>query len=170
MSPARPPEGARTAARRAKVPVSVRAALSALALALPLAVGAAGAPPSSDLPDLSAVRERLYRGQFAQAVAQLRELARTVQHAEVYNLLGYSLRELKQYDEAAHWYREALLYDPEHRPTLEYQGELFLALGDVAGARRNLRYLELLCGRECAEYRLLRKAVVDAGHAVGDRR
>jgi hypothetical protein len=51
-----------------------------------------------------------------------------------------------------------------------HQGELFLALGDVAGARRNLRYLELLCGRECAQYRLLRKAVVDAGHAVEGER
>ncbi|WP_288253176.1 tetratricopeptide repeat protein [uncultured Hydrogenophaga sp.] len=150
--------------------MSVHSLAIAWCLALPLAVGAAGAPPSSDLPDLSGVRERIYRGQFAQAVTQLRELARTVRHAEVYNLLGYSLRELKRYGEAAHWYREALLYDPEHRPTLEYQGELFLALGDVAGARRNLRYLELLCGRECAEYRLLRKAVVDAGHAVGDPR
>ncbi len=143
----------------------MRGALLALVLALPLAAGAAGAPPSSDLPDLSEVRERLYRGQFAQAVAGLRELARTVRHAEVYNLLGYGLRELGQYGEAAHWYREALLYDPEHRPTLEYQGELFLALGDVAGARRNLRYLELLCGRDCAEYRLLKTALGAAGHA-----
>jgi hypothetical protein len=65
---------------------------------------------------------------------------------------------------ARRWYREALLYDPEHRPALEYQGERFMALGDVVGARQNLRYLELLCtAKPCAEYALLKKALDKAG-------
>lgn len=137
--------------------------LAALAAA-PLALGAAGAPPSSDLPDLSAVRAAVYAGEYEKAVLRLTKLSETVQHAEVYNLLGYSLRQLKRYDEAGRWYREALLYDPGHRPALEYQGELFLALGDVDGARKNLRYLELLCtAKPCAEYELLKKAVDKAG-------
>lgn len=140
-----------------------RAFIAALAAA-PLALGAAGAPPSSDLPDLSAVRALVYAGDYTKAVQRLTALSETVQHAEVYNLLGYSLRQLKRYEEAGRWYREALLYDPEHRPALEYQGELFLALGDVAGARKNLRYLELLCtAKPCAEYELLKKAVDKAG-------
>lgn len=139
---------------------SVRSLALAALSAIPLALGAAGAPPSSDLPDLAAVRAKVYAGEYEQAVVQLTALTQTVQHAEVYNLLGYSLRQLKRYDEAGRWYREALLYDPEHRPALEYQGELFLALGDVAGARRNLRYLELLCtAPPCAEYELLKKAI-----------
>lgn len=145
---------------------SIERCLLAIAAALPLSLGAAGAPPSSDLPDLSAVQARVYAGEYAQAAEQLLELTRTVEHAEVYNLLGYSLRQLKRYDEAARWYREALLYDPEHRPALEYQGELFLALGDVEGARKNLRYLELLCGADCREHELLKKAIADAGHPV----
>jgi len=138
-----------------------RATLLACLLAVaPFAAGAAGAPPSSDLPDLSAVRARIYSGEYAQAAKELNQLAETVQHAEVYNLLGYSLRQLKRYDEAARWYREALVFDPEHRPALEYQGELFIALGDLEAARRNLRYLELLCGAKgCAEYDQLRKAI-----------
>ncbi|MBL0920108.1 MAG: tetratricopeptide repeat protein [Hydrogenophaga sp.] len=147
-----------------------RAAALPWLLAWSLAAGAAGLPPSSDLPDLSAVRARIYAGQYPQAVEQLRALAKTVQHAEVYNLLGYSLRQLRQHDEAAKWYREALAYDPEHRGALEYQGELFLARGDVAGARKNLRYLELLCGLQCREYQLLKKAVLDAGHTLADAR
>jgi len=129
---------------------------------VPLALGAAGAPPSSDLPDLSAVRALVYAGEHNKAVQRLTALSQTVQHAEVYNLLGYSLRQLKRYDEAGRWYSEALLYDPEHRPALEYQGELFLALGDVAGARKNLRYLELLCGTGCREYGLLKAALDQA--------
>lgn len=146
----------------------MRRAFIAALVAAPLALGAAGAPPSSDLPDLSAVRALVYAGDYNKAVQRLTALTETVQHAEVYNLLGYSLRQLKRYDEAGRWYREALLYDPEHRPALEYQGELFLALGDVAGARKNLRYLELLCtAQPCAEYELLKKAIAGsktAGH------
>lgn len=137
-----------------------RGALLALWVSAHLAVGAAGAPPSSDLPDLSAVRARIYSGEYAQAVAELNRLTQTVQHAEVYNLLGYSLRQLRRYDEAARWYREALLFDPEHRPALEYQGELFIAMGDLASARRNLRYLELLCHPGgCAEQEQLGQAI-----------
>lgn len=128
-----------------------------------LSAHAAGAPPSSDLPDLAAVRARIYSGEFARVVNELLALADTVRHAEVYNLLGYSLRQLRRFDEAAHWYREALTYDPEHRPALEYQGELFIAVGDIAGARKNLRYLELLCGTKgCAEYDQLKKALGEA--------
>jgi len=139
--------------------------------AVHLALGAAGAPPSSDLPDLSAVRARVYAGQYQQAVEQLTALSRTVQHAEVYNLLGYSLRQLKRYDEAGRWYNEALLYDPEHRPALEYQGELFLALGNVDAARKNLRYLELLCtAKPCAEYELLNKAIAAASKTANAAR
>ncbi|WP_212745103.1 tetratricopeptide repeat protein [Hydrogenophaga sp. 2FB] len=146
-----------------------RVAVAAMA-AIHLALGAAGAPPSSELPDLSAVRAKVYAGEYAKAVAQLTALTHTVQHAEVYNLLGYSLRQLKRYDEAGRWYREALLYDPEHRPALEYQGELFLALGDVANARKNLRYLELLCTtRPCAEYELLKKAIATSKAASAAR-
>ncbi len=141
------------------------------ALAVPLGLGAAGAPPSSDLPDLSAVRAKVYAGEYTKAVEQLTQLTKTVQHAEVYNLLGYSLRQIKRYDEAGRWYNEALLYDPEHRPALEYQGELFLALGNVEGARKNLRYLELLCSSPpCAEYELLKKAVSKAAPSQASSR
>lgn len=135
-------------------------ALVATLAPIHLGLGAAGAPPSSDLPDLSAVRAKVYAGEYAKALEQLTQLTKTVQHAEVYNLLGYSLRQLKRYEEAGRWYSEALLYDPEHRPALEYQGELFLVQGNLEGARKNLRYLELLCSAPpCAEYELLKKAV-----------
>lgn len=134
---------------------------------IPTLAWAAGAPPSSDLPDLSAERAMVYSAEYDDAVVALKRLSEQVHHAEVYNLLAYSLRQLQRNDEAAHWYREALTYDPVHRPALEYQGELFLALGDVAAARKNLRYLELLCGHEpCEEYRLLKQRFQEAGILV----
>lgn len=148
----------------------LRTAVLVASAAVHLALGAASAPPSSDLPDLSAVRAKVYAGEYAKAVEQLTQLTKTVQHAEVYNLLGYSLRQRKRYDEAGRWYNEALLYDPEHRPALEYQGELFLALGQVDAARKNLRYLELLCtAKPCAEYELLKKAIAASKTASAAR-
>lgn len=141
--------------------------LASCLLALPLALGAAGAPPSDNLPDIAAERALVYSGEFDAAVRRLDELSQTVQHAEIYNLLGYSLRQLQRYDEAARAYQQALLLDPEHRPALEYQGELFIATGNIHGARQNLRYLELLCGGTgCVEYGLLGSALLKAGHPL----
>ncbi|MGQ4273879.1 tetratricopeptide repeat protein [Terrihabitans sp. B22-R8] len=120
-------------------------------------------PPSSDLPDLSAIRARIYSGEYEIAVKDLLEVSETAQHADIYNLLGYSLRHLGRYDEAAKWYKQALYYDPAHRPAIEYQGELFLAIGDFDSARQNVQLLELLCGPAgCRELDILRRALAEA--------
>lgn len=108
-------------------------------------------PPSTDLPDLSAIRAQIYSGEYEDALGALTDLTNTVKHADLYNLLGYSTRKLGRYDEADRWYREALYYDPTHRPALEYQGELFIETGDRAAAEGNLQILTLLCPRGCPE-------------------
>ncbi|WEF25589.1 hypothetical protein [Paracoccus sp. S3-43] len=82
-------------------------------------------PPSDDLPDLSAIRARIYSGEY----------------------------------DAGRWYREALFYDPAHRPALEYQGELFLTLGDLESARANLEMLTLFCPQGCQERDTLAAAI-----------
>ena len=126
---------------------------------------AVAAAPSDDLPDLADVKALIYSGAHDQAVARLEALSREVQHAEVYNLLGYSLRQLGRYDEAGRAYREALHFDGSYRPALQYQGELFLATGDIDGARRNLAYLRIVCGPAgCAEQDRLTEALTRAGH------
>ncbi|ENO86094.1 tetratricopeptide repeat protein, partial [Thauera linaloolentis] len=143
------------------------AALAGLALAG--AAAAADIPPATDLPDLAPLRAQIYAGEFAAAAAGLQALSATVQHADLYNLLGYSLRKLGRHEEAGRWYREALHFDPGHRPALAYQGELFIALGDIEGARKNLRYLELLCGGPtCLERDELHAALLQAGHPPHD--
>ncbi|MGX9425862.1 MULTISPECIES: tetratricopeptide repeat protein [Bradyrhizobium] len=140
-------------------------------LILAMGIAASGAAvamdtaPSSDLPDLSAVRAEIYSGEYEKAAAKLLTLAETVHHADVYNLLGFSLRKLKRYDEAARWYKEAIFYDPTHRPALEYQGQLFVDIGDFARAEKNLELLRLLCHPGgCEEYDKLKDALARAGH------
>lgn len=130
-------------------------------------VTAADIPPATGLPDLAPIRAQIYAGEFADAADALLALSQTVRHAELYNLLAYSLRRLGRYEEAGRWYREALHFDPGHRPALAYQGELFIALGDIDAARRNLRYLNLLCDTPaCPERDELQAALLRAGHPV----
>ncbi|MFG1378647.1 tetratricopeptide repeat protein [Xanthobacter autotrophicus] len=124
--------------------------------------------PSTDLPDLSESRAALYAGDYDRALALLMPLTATVRHADLYNLLGFANRSLKRYDEAARWYKEALFYDPAHRPALEYQGELFIAVGDFRRAEKNLELLRLLCHPTgCEEQEKLRKALVAADRKPG---
>lgn len=139
------------------------ALLCALAQAAP--AHAVASAPSADLPDLAAEKALIYAGEYAQAIARLEARAREVQHAEIYNLLGYSQRQLRRFEDAARSYREALHFDGSYRPALQYQGELFIATGDIEGARRNLSYLRIVCGPPgCEEIDRLSQALAKAGH------
>lgn len=153
-----------------------RPALARLALALTLALPALppaspaqamDTAPSTELPDLSESRAALYAGDYERALALLEPLTATVRHADLYNLLGFANRNLKRYEAAARWYKEALFYDPAHRPAIEYQGELFIAIGDFTRAEKNLELLRLLCyPAGCEEQDKLRKALIDAGRKL----
>ncbi|MFE1599539.1 tetratricopeptide repeat protein [Methylobacterium sp. ID0610] len=163
---AMPPERLRPPERLLRPPERLRRSLVAASLACGLATAAAAmdTAPSTDLPDLSAARARIYAEEYEAAAAELGALTATVRHADLYNLLAFALRKLKRYDEAARWYKEALFYDPTHRPALEYQGELFLAVGDLDHARNNLKLLRLLCHPDgCEEVRRLEAALSAAG-------
>lgn len=144
-------------------PKGLGGAVFAAAFVVATSAGAVDTPPSSALPDLAAIRAKIYSGEFEPAVKELTALSATVKHADLYNLLGFSLRSLGRYDEAARWYKQALYYDPAHRPAIEYQGELFIATGDFAAAEGNVQLLELLCGdKGCAELDKLRGAIAEA--------
>ncbi|WP_222863983.1 tetratricopeptide repeat protein [Pigmentiphaga aceris] len=123
---------------------------------------AADTPASTDLPDLAPIRAKVYAKDYQSAADDLRALTATVKHADLYNLLGFSLRNLGQYDEAAKWYREALYYDPDHRNAIEYQGELFIKTGQLQRAKNNVQKLEFLCLQGCLELTQLREAVAAA--------
>lgn len=145
-------------------------ALSTLLLVAQGSAHAADTAPIADLPELGPIRAQIYSGEYETAVQELQQLVEATgdnAHPDVYNLLGFSLRNIQRYDEAAHWYRRALYFDATHRATLEYQGELFISLGDIENAQKNHRYLQILCGTEkCPELEQLGKALTKAGHPV----
>ena len=79
--------------------------------------------------------------------------------ADIQNLLGFSYRKSGNLDDAAKHYDKALDLDPKHKGALEYQGELFLLLGDKAAAEENLEKLDKICWLGCDELDKLRAAI-----------
>lgn len=115
---------------------------------------------SKDAPDLSGVRAKIKAKDFKSAAADLYAMVDSgVQHADVYNLLGFSLRKSGDRTTGATFYRKALDFDPDHKGALEYQGELFVELGEVDKARANLARLASLCPQGCEEREDLEKAI-----------
>lgn len=68
------------------------------------------------------------------------------QNADAWNLRGFANRKLGNMDEAALSYEAALKINPGHLGALEYQGEMFLELGEIDKAKVNLDFLQGLCG------------------------
>ena len=79
--------------------------------------------------------------------------------ADGYNLLGYSFRNLGNSKRAMTAYNQALKLDPKHTGALEYQGVLFVMLGDVDKAKANLAKIKAICGTSCEEYEDLAEAI-----------
>lgn len=121
---------------------------------------------SEDAPDLTAVRAKIKAKDFANAIVDLRKMAATTDHADVYNLLGFSMRKSGDMKGAALYYAKALDFDPEHKGALEYQGEMFVQLGRMDRAKVNLFKLVKLCPTGCEEREDLEKAIADAENSL----
>jgi tetratricopeptide (TPR) repeat protein len=115
-----------------------------------------------DAPDLTSVRAKIKAKDFKAAIAELTPLLETHQHADVYNLMGFSLRKLKDYKQAYTFYRKALEFDPEHKGALEYLGELYVETGQVDKAKEHVTILKKLCPSGCEELADLEEAIVGA--------
>ena len=120
---------------------------------------------SRDAPDLSAARGRIAAGDYRGAVAILTPLTETHQHADVYNLLGYSLRKSGDARQALVYYRKALDFDPAHRGALEYLGELYVETGQLDKARVQVAALRKACPQGCEELADLERTVAGAAAA-----
>jgi len=79
--------------------------------------------------------------------------------ADAYNLLGYSYRKSKDFNQAERNYKRALRLNPEHKGAIEYYGELFLETDRREKAEGMLAKLETLCPNGCQELDQLRKAL-----------
>lgn len=129
----------------------------------PIAARAVDTLPSSDAPDLSAVRVQIKAKDFAGAAGALKSMVdRGVLHPDVYSLLGFSLRKSGDTKNAQTYYAKALEFDPDHKGALEYQGEMFVESGNFVQARKNLERLVKLCPHGCEEREDLEKALAAA--------
>jgi len=114
---------------------------------------------SRDAPDLTSVRAKIKAKDFKGALAELTPMLATYQHADVYNLMGYSLRKTGDYKQAYTFYRKALDFDPDHKGALEYLGELYVETGQIEKAKENIVRLQQLCPSGCEELDDLQRAV-----------
>jgi tetratricopeptide (TPR) repeat protein len=145
-------------------------ATSALALAAGLAGAADTTPASPPAADkLAPARQAIAAKNWSLAIDELKKVGDTGS-ADWNNLMGYTHRKAKTPDFAAaeRYYDEALRIDPKHKGALEYSGELYLMLGNVAKAEQRLAALDKVCFLPCEEYTDLKKAIA-AFKANGNR-
>ena len=80
--------------------------------------------------------------------------------ADKYNLLGFTARKSGDLNAAAEYYKKALEINPKHIQALEYQGELYLQLGEMEKAKKNLEKIKTFCRwKICKEKKMLEAAI-----------
>ncbi len=143
-------------------------ALLGASLAASMPALAVDTKTSTAAPDLVSVRAKIKAKNFRAAIDELTPLLQTHEHADVYNLLGFSYRKSGDMKQAATFYGKALDFDADHKGALEYQGEMFVELGQFDKAKANLAKLVKLCPQGCEEREDLEKAIaaVNAGGAT----
>lgn len=114
---------------------------------------------SSDAPDLTSVRAKIEANDNAGALAELRNLAEDTQQADVYNLLGFTLRKTGDFKTSLTYYTKALELQPDHKAAREYLGELYVETGNIDKAKEQLAVLAKLCPGGCEEREDLEKAI-----------
>lgn len=110
--------------------------------------------------DYAAGKRAVDRKSWAEAVPLFQRAAvRNPDNADLQNMLGYSYRNLKQYDLAFKHYNRAIELDPRHRGAHEYIGETYLLTGNLEGARKHLKALQEICLLPCDELTDLERAI-----------
>lgn len=110
--------------------------------------------------ELEDAQSAIDEGDFDEAITMLEEiLSFEPEDADALNLMGFSLRSVDRNNEAMEKYNEALAIDPNHQGALEYQGELFLKMGDQDSAEANLEKLNGLCPDGCEAHAILQTAI-----------
>jgi len=141
-----------------------KVSLCAIALACVFATSAFAVDniTSKDAPDLSSVRAKIKAKDYKAALAELTPMLEKYQHADVYNLMGFSLRKTGDQKQAYTFYRKALDFDPQHKGALEYLGELYVETGQIEKAKQNAEQLKKLCPSGCEELADLQEAIEHA--------
>ena len=88
-------------------------------------------------------KEQVANQDYQAAIRYLLKAVETdSENADVYNLLGYSHRNLEMNDKAFVYYEKALSLDPRHKGAHEYIGELYLKLKQPEKAKEHLAKLD----------------------------
>ena len=133
-----------------------------------LAAGAGGGSSSGDDDTLREARTLISEERYEEALGKLEEVVRSDEDdADAWNLVGFAYRKLERYEPAMEGYARALAIDPRHTEAIEYLGELYLALDDLARAEEQLARLGEICGSGCEEYEELKEAVEEYKAARG---
>ena len=136
--------------------------IASLVLAQPLILQSAHAvdnmETSGDI-DLTSVRAKIKAQDYKAALSELRDLAEDNQNADVYNLLGFTLRKTGDYATSLSYYTKALDLQPDHKAAREYLGELYVETGRMDKAKEQLAALTKLCPAGCEERGDLEKAI-----------
>jgi tetratricopeptide (TPR) repeat protein len=130
------------------------------------AAGGAAAVDSNEVtdkaPDLTEIRALIKAKEYAGALVLLNNLAQRIQNPDIYNLMGFAYRKSGDIKQGATYYAKALDFDPDHKGALEYQGEMYVQLGEIEKAKANLAKLVRLCPSGCEEREDLEKAIAGA--------
>lgn len=129
----------------------LRAASVAVALSTTAPAFAVDNLDSNTSVDLTSVRAKIDSKDYKGALAELRDLAEDNQQADVYNLLGFTLRKTGDFKTARTYYTKALELEPDHKGAHEYLGELYVETGDMPMATEQLAALTKLCPNGCEE-------------------
>jgi len=114
---------------------------------------------STDAPDLTSVRAKIKAKDYAAALAELRDIVEDIKQADVYNLLGFTLRKTGDFKTSLTYYTKALELEPDHKAAREYLGELYVETGNMEKAKEQLAVLNRLCPGGCEEREDLQKAI-----------
>jgi tetratricopeptide (TPR) repeat protein len=145
------------------------AALVVLTVAFVQPAKAVDAATEYSSPDLAVPRAKIKSKDWTGAIADLKSIAETSTHADVYSLLGFALRNAGHIEEAKVYYAKALQSDPTHKGAHEYLGELYLKIADVPKAKEQLVTLERLCPQGCEELDDLRKSFMETTGSIGEK-
>ena len=144
-------------------------AFAALAVASALVAPPAFAEPFETNPnaaasdtDYAAGKQAMEKKNWPEAAKRFQQAAlRDPDNADLQNYLGYTHRNLKQFDLAFKYYNRAIALNPRHRGAHEYIGEAYLMVNDLPNAEKHLAALREICLLPCEELGDLEKAIAD---------
>ena len=127
----------------------------------------AGSKSSDDKPDKPTYSRDYYKAiklirseSFDEALIILENIVqRKPNDANIHNYMGFSFRKKGMLEKSAYHYERALDIDPRHLGALEYQGELYILLGNIEKAKENLEKIDDICWNECTEMKELKEAI-----------